>query len=108
VRLHVAALASHEILKPPADVVEGRIDRGVEILMRFVFVRGTVSDKLATRHRDVDADAVVLAVPRVPMGHLQGDVAGRDPSRQKVELGSPCTDVLLDGIRVRDSVERNL
>jgi hypothetical protein len=82
VGFYIATLAVDEVLEPPTHVVEGRVDRGVEVLVRLCVIRRARCDKLASRQREIDTDAVVLAVPRVPMRHLERDVAAGNPRRQ--------------------------
>jgi hypothetical protein len=62
------------IVKAAHGVVEGGVDRGVQIL-GAASIRRAIGDKLCARDREVNADAVMTTVQLVPMRSFDCDVA---------------------------------
>jgi hypothetical protein len=106
--LHVAPLPADEILHPASGIVEGGVDGRVEILVGVIALRQALGHDLTAGDRDVDANSVVLAMPRVPMRPLEGDAATDDARVEPVEFPGPEADVLLDRVRVIEAVESDL
>jgi hypothetical protein len=108
VRLHVASLPVHEVLKSTSGVVERRVDRRVQVLV-VTIPRGHVSDDdLSAGVTNVDPNTVWVAVRRVPVRALDGDPAARDAGVDRIELIGPSPDVRLDGVGVGNIAERDL
>jgi hypothetical protein len=107
-RLRVASLPSHVILKHASRVVERVIDRGVHVSVAGPYVRSPADDELVSRNRQVDEDPVVPSVPMVLMRCLQGDVATDDSVEERPELRGSLTDVILDSGGTLDTAKGDL
>src|SRR6185369_4464673 len=102
-RFHIAALRAHVILQEPLRVVESSVDAGVHVLLVLVTSRVPPHHQLISRHDQVDPNMVMLAVPLVPMRHLNHHMAARDSLREALELGGARSYVVLDGLARRDT-----
>jgi hypothetical protein len=101
-RFDFAALLQNEVLQTSASDIEGRIDGGIEVLMR-VF-----RDDLASGHGDVDASTVLIAMLRMSVRFLNRHAAAHGVTREGIKLGRPRADILVDRLRLLDVTKCDL
>jgi len=82
----VSTLATSRIFQSTVKSIEGVADRDIDVLVRLAGRRRPIYDDVATRHLEIDTDAVETAFGAVSVRCANDDTAGRDAGMEFGEL----------------------